>query len=71
MSFIASLPQKEVLFLGAVGVLSALMISKKNNHIVSTQCFEMKFANNEDHKVIFVSSSQNDSNISIVSVAPD
>lgn len=43
---------------------------EKNYSIVNTMSFEMKFPNNEDHKIFFLSSSSNDSIISISSYDP-
>ncbi|EAR86922.2 WD domain, G-beta repeat protein (macronuclear) [Tetrahymena thermophila SB210] len=43
---------------------------EKNYQIVNIMSFEMKFQNNDDHKIFFLSSSSNDSIISIASYEP-
>ncbi len=40
---------------------------EKNLQLVSSMSFEMKTANNEDYKIFMLSSSANDTTISIVS----
>ncbi len=43
---------------------------EKNYQIINTMSFEMKMANNEDHKIFYLSSSSNDSIITIASYEP-